>query len=108
MREPLQRMGTRFAQDALRAAAGGDAAMFYVAAATATEHLAKAVLCATHQSLIVDQRDLEGLLHAAGAASAAKRPVEDTRTVGVREALDRVERLYPPFARHRKALAAVV
>jgi predicted transcriptional regulator len=69
--------------------------VFLLHAATALEHLAKAVLAARHPSLIVATNDFESLLHACGESGFARRPRAKMRTIGAGEAVARAGRFVP-------------
>lgn len=84
----------KFARSALQAR-NDDHGVFLLHAATALEHLAKAVLAARHPSLIVAANDFESLLHACGESSSARRPRAKMRTIGAREAVERAGRFVP-------------
>jgi hypothetical protein len=74
----------------------GKHSLFLLHAATALEHLAKAVLAAQHPSLIAvaSKDNFESLLLLVGEKKAAK-PGARIRTIGAREALDRAGRYAP-------------
>lgn len=85
-----------FAVSALAAMSDGKHSVFLLHAATALEHLAKAVLAARHPSLIaVAHKDnFESLLLLVGETKAAK-PGAKIRTIGAQEALGRAGRYAP-------------
>lgn len=64
--------------------------------AVALEHLLKAYLAWLHPALIVEGRDFDSLLHATGHAQHAAVPVTRIKTIGLADALTRVERLLRP------------
>jgi hypothetical protein len=95
----LTRSSSEFAGSALGAMSDGKHSVFLLHAATALEHLAKAVLATRHPSLIaVASRDnFESLLMLVGEGHQAK-PLSRIRTIGAREALDRATRFAPGCA----------
>lgn len=92
----LARSSSEFAASALAAMSDGKHSVFLLHAATALEHLAKAVLAARHPSLIAAARNdnFESLLLLIGEAKVAK-PGARIRTIGAQEALDRAGRFAP-------------
>lgn len=84
----------KFAQSALQAQ-HDDHRVFLLHAATALEHLAKAVLAGRHPSLIVASNDFESLLHACGEPTAARRPRSKMRTINAADAISRAGRFVP-------------
>jgi hypothetical protein len=83
-----------FARSALRAQ-HDDHRVFLLHAATAIEHLAKAILARRHPSLIVASNDFESLLHACGEGAAARRTRTKMRTINATDAIDRAGRFVP-------------
>lgn len=73
----------------------GKHATFLLHAATALEHLAKAVLAARHPSLIIAAEDFDSLLHACGEPSFARRPRAKIRTITAGKAIERAGRFVP-------------
>jgi hypothetical protein len=69
--------------------------VFLLHAATALEHLAKAVLAARHPSLTVATNDFESLLHACGESGFARRPRAKMRTIAAGDAIGRASRFVP-------------
>ncbi len=95
-----------FAADAGRELAADHKHKFAVAAATAGELLAKAVLCQVHPAAIVDPRQFNSLLRILGHKSAkANTP---TKTIGGREALERAITLIPKLKSHEKGLHELI
>lgn len=90
---------SEFAISALSAMSDGKPSVFLLHAATALEHLAKAVLASHHPSLIaVASRDnFDSLLMLVGEGHRAK-PLSRIRTIGAREALVRATRFAPDCA----------
>lgn len=99
---------SEFAGSALGAMSDGKHSVCLLHAATALEHLAKAVLAARHPSLIaVASRDnFESLLVLVGEQPAS--PPQRVRTVSVREALDRATRFAPGCASLIKELDLLI
>lgn len=89
----LAASSSEFAVSALGAMSEGKLSVFLLHAATAVEHLAKAVLAAQHPSLIAvaDKENFDSLLHLLGETV----PPEKIRTIGAREALKRAGRYAP-------------
>jgi hypothetical protein len=58
-----------------------------------TEHLLKALLAARHPSLLVDGRDFNSLLHAAGQSTYAASPGTKVKTIGALDAFKRAAAL---------------
>jgi hypothetical protein len=83
-----------FALSALRAQ-HQDRRVFLLHAATALEHLAKAVLARRHPSLIVASNDFESLLHACGEGASARRKRPRMRTINASDAISRAGRFLP-------------
>jgi hypothetical protein len=83
-----------FARSALQAQ-HDDNRVFLLHAATALEHLAKAVLAARRPSLIVATNDFESLLHACGESGFARRPRAKMRTIAAGDAIGRAGRFVP-------------
>jgi hypothetical protein len=83
-----------FARSALQAQHTDDR-VYLLHAATALEHLAKAVLAARHPSLIVPANDFDSLLHACGEAAAPNRPRKRMKTIGARDAVARAGHFVP-------------
>jgi len=92
----LARSSGEFARSALGAMAEGRHSVFLLHAATALEHLAKAVLAARHPSLIAtaSSNNFESLLHLVGEGQHAK-PKSRIRTIGAQEAIERAARFAP-------------
>lgn len=67
-----------------------DDRVYLLHAATALEHLAKAVLAARHPSFIVPANDFDSLLHACGEPARPDRRSRRMKTIGAQEAVDRV------------------
>jgi hypothetical protein len=90
---------SEFAVSALAAMSDGKPSVFLLHAATALEHLAKAVLASRHPSLIAvaSKDNFESLLMLVGEGQRAKPPSR-IRTIGAREALDRATRFAPDCA----------
>jgi hypothetical protein len=88
-----------FAVSALAALSDGKHSVSLLHAATALEHLAKAVLAAQHPSLIAvaSKDNFESLLLLVGETKVVK-PGAKIRTIGAREALDRAGRYAPECA----------
>jgi hypothetical protein len=97
MAQGLRGSAAQFAQSALEGFLREDYPLFFVHAATASEQIGKAVLAATHPTLIVDPRSTESLLYAAGAAARPPR----LRTIAFREVLDRLFRVAPAMTEFR-------
>jgi len=95
----LARSSSEFAGSALGAMSDGKHSVFLLHAATALEHLAKAVLAARHPSLIAvaSKDNFESLLLLVGEAQGAK-PGSRIRTIGAGEALNRAARFAPECA----------
>lgn len=95
----LARSSSEFAVSALAAMSDGKHSVFLLHAATALEHLAKAVLAARHPSLIAvaSKDNFESLLLLVGETKVAN-PAAKIRTIGAREALDRAGRYAPECA----------
>lgn len=91
----LARSSSDFARSSLQALPEGKHATFLLHAATALEHLAKAVLAARHPSLIIAAEDFDSLLHACGEPTFARRPRTRIRTIPAREAIKRSCRFVP-------------
>jgi len=94
LRAQLADSSATFARSALQAQ-HDDHRVFLLHAATALEHLAKAVLAARHPSLIVATNDFESLLHACGEPGFARRPRAKIRTITAGEAIGRASRFVP-------------
>ncbi|MEU8952450.1 hypothetical protein, partial [Streptomyces sp. NPDC048489] len=62
-------------------------------AGVAVEHALKAYLCSIDPSLVADGRDLPSLLHAAGRADLAKKPLPMIKTIGAVDAFRRVSQI---------------
>jgi hypothetical protein len=90
----LAESSARFARSALQAQ-HDDHRVFLLHAATALEHLAKAVLARRHPSLIAASNDFESLLHACGESTAARRPRSKMRTINAADAIGRAGRFVP-------------
>src|SRR5436190_8615155 len=88
----------RFAESALEGFLSEDYQLFLVHAATAAEQIGKARLAAIHPTLIVDPKNVDSLLHAAGALSNAPQQI---RTISFRETVDRLIRIEPEMAEFR-------
>lgn len=95
LRDQLTESSSQFARSALQALADASHATFLLHAATALEHLAKAVLADRHPSLIVSARDFDSLLHACGQSAHARQPRSRMRTIGAQESVERVAHLVP-------------
>jgi hypothetical protein len=95
----LARSSGDFARSALGAVPEGEHSVFLLHAATALEHLAKAVLAARDPSLIAvaSKDNFESLLHLVGQGQHAK-PRSRVRTIGAREAMERAARFAPECA----------
>lgn len=95
----LARSSGEFAVSALAAMSDGKHSVFLLHAATALEHLAKAVLAARSPSLIAvaGKDNFESLLLLLGETKVAT-PGAKIRTIGAREALDRAGRFAPECA----------
>lgn len=100
---------SEFAGSALGAMSDGKHSVFLLHAATALEHLAKAVLAERHPSLIaVAAKDnFESLLFLVGEGHLAN-PKSRIRTVGAQEALDRATRFAPECASLRADLQLLI
>jgi hypothetical protein len=92
--EQLADSSAAFARSALEAL-HGDHRVFLLHAATALEHLAKAVLVRRHPSLIVATTDFDSLLHACGESTVARRPRSKMRTINAADAISRASRFVP-------------
>jgi hypothetical protein len=94
--ERLARSSGDFARSALGAMSDAKHPTFLLHAATALEHLAKAVLAKRHPSLIAvaSKDNFDSLLRLIGEVQHAK-PGSKLRTIGAREALDRASRFAP-------------
>jgi hypothetical protein len=90
---------SEFAISALKAMSDGKPSVSLLHAATALEHLAKAVLASRHPSLIAvaSKDNFDSLLMLIGEGQRAKGPGR-VRTIGAREALDRASRFAPDCA----------
>ncbi len=95
----LVRSSSEFAGSALEAMSEGKHSVFLLHAATALEHLAKAVLASSHPSLIAvaSKDNFDSLLLLAGDVHHA-RPTARIRTIGAQEALSRAGRFAPECA----------
>ena len=94
LKAQLSGSSATFARSALQAQ-HDDHRVFLLHAATALEHLAKAVLAARHPSLIVATNDFESLLHACGESAVARRPRSKMRTINAADAIARAARFVP-------------
>ncbi|MEU1630447.1 hypothetical protein ABZ746_35180 [Streptomyces sp. NPDC020096] len=74
---------------ALASFSRGDNGMAVLHAGIGDEHLLKAALVHRSPALIVEPRDLSGLLHAAGLGGSAPSPVTSAKTIGAAEAFKR-------------------
>lgn len=74
---------------ALASFSRGDNGMAVLHAGIGDEHLLKAALVHRSPALIVEPRDLSGLLHAAGLGMSAPSPVTSAKTIGAAEAFKR-------------------
>lgn len=83
-----------FARSALQAQHTDDR-IFLLHAATALEHLAKAVLAARHPSFIV-AGDFDSLLHACGELGATSGPRSRMKTINAADAVGRAARFVAP------------
>jgi hypothetical protein len=105
----LAASSSHFAQSALESLPNGQYATFLLHAATALEHLAKAVLAERHPSFIVRADDFDSLLRVCGDSSFAK-PSSKIRTITAEEAIVRAGRFAPivvTFDRELKLLISV-
>jgi hypothetical protein len=95
---------SRFARSAVGAYVEESWDIFHLHLATAIELLLKSLLAGAHPSLLADQNaSFDSLLHLAGMGHRARTPETAIRTIGVANALRRVEYLVddyePPSAR---------
>lgn len=84
-----------------------DARIFLLHAATALEHLAKAVLVRRHPSFIVRTNDFESLLLACGD-SVTNQPRSKMRTITAGEALERGARFVPTLRSLSRELEVLI
>src|SRR5262245_61471232 len=89
----LSQSGGRFARSAMERLLAEESDAFVLHAATAVEHLAKAILAGVHPALVADNRSFDALLLATGCADLADP--RKLRTVSGRDALERVKRFVP-------------
>lgn len=89
----------RFCNSALEAFQNRDRELFLLHSAVSLEHLAKALLASLHPALLVEDRDFDSLLHAAGQSRHARRSPERAKSIPMDEALRRCGQLVPPIQR---------
>ncbi|MFJ2015252.1 hypothetical protein ACIQJ8_34245 [Streptomyces globisporus] len=85
--------GKRQMSRAMSAWCTSDNDMAVLHAGIGTEHLLKALLAARHPSLLVDGRDFNSLLHAAGQSTYAASPETKVKTIGALDAFKRAATL---------------
>jgi hypothetical protein len=93
--QELHRSSRRWMQAGIEAfsqdSATGDFAVHH--AGVALEHLLKAYLASLHPALIVDAKSFDSLLHATGLQQHASISAAQVRTIGLSDALKRVDQL---------------
>lgn len=105
----LASSSSEFAKSALGAMSDGKHSVFLLHAATALEHLAKAVLARRHPALIAvaSKDNFDSLLLLMGDVQYAT-PKSKIRTIGAREALERAARFAPDCAALMKDLRFLI
>ncbi|MGW6769325.1 hypothetical protein ACWGBX_02770 [Streptomyces sp. NPDC055037] len=93
--ERLQVSSQRWMAAALAAFSHGSESYDFAVhhAGIAAEHLLKAFLVSLHPSLVVEGKDFDSLLHAAGQGGHASAPITKVKTIGLVEAHSRTYRI---------------
>ncbi len=97
-----------FSRSSLQAAVAKDAAIFFLHAGTALEHLLKALLASLHGGLIAKSDDFNSLLHLSGLSKHASTKPSQMRTITLQEALKRAAQIVPELANLNTGLGPLV
>jgi hypothetical protein len=111
LEEVLAASSEKFCRSALRERLDGESARFLLHAGTGLEHLVKAFLAGHHPALIVDAKnDRQGdasILHAVGLGRYSRLPLDQIRTISMRDAVRRAALILPRLGELEKQLSVL-
>ena len=97
-----------FACSGLQAAADKNAAIFFLHAGIALEHLSKALLSSLHGSLIARSADFDSLLHLSGLSRHASTKPSQMRTITLQESVKRAAQIVPELGNLSASLSPLI